>query len=260
MPKNRVFISGFINCQSLTYFNKHTFDKANLEKNRVLDILTYDDLPQGGFAGLRERRFVTDQRVFGHYKHPSASNGIGNFVYLADANFMPLGQTGLHPHREVDVISVMVSGRLHHEGSLEHGTELTPGMVQVQRAGGEGFSHNEINPDVTENHMIQLWVLPDESGEPAGYRTYQPKSGERVHIYGGPKGVSEHFYSTTNLEVINAVPGQTITHEGDVMAYITKGSGAAGDTPVHARSLLRADGLHFTAHEATQLILIYEDP
>ena len=42
--------------------------------------LTFDELPQGGFAGLKERRFVTDWRVFGAHKEPSAVNGIGNFV------------------------------------------------------------------------------------------------------------------------------------------------------------------------------------
>ena len=126
-----------------------------------MDVLTFDDLPQGGFAGLIERRFVTDGRVFGRSKSPGAVDGIGGFVYLADANFMPKGETGLHPHRKIDVISVMVDGRISHAGSMQHGQNLDAGTVQVQRAGGEGFSHNEINPDDSENQMIQIWVLPD---------------------------------------------------------------------------------------------------
>ena len=77
-----------------------------------MNILNFNDLHQGGFAGLIERRFVTDARVFGAAKEPDAVDGIGNFVYLADANFMPNGETGLHPHREIDVISVMVEGRI----------------------------------------------------------------------------------------------------------------------------------------------------
>ena len=197
-----------------------------------MDILRYDDLHQGGFAGLLERRFVTDFRVFGQHKRPETSNGIGNFVYLADANFLPNGETGMHPHREIDVISVMVDGRIDHAGSLEHGAQLEAGMVQVQRAGGEGFSHNEINPDASPNHMIQLWVLPDEAGEPAGYRVYTPEQGERLHVYGGGKDQDERFYSRTSIDVANLDAGQSVTQDGEVMAFLTKAAATSTERPL----------------------------
>jgi redox-sensitive bicupin YhaK (pirin superfamily) len=107
------------------------------------------------------------------------------FVYLADARFMPHGETHMHNHHEIDVISVLVDGRLSHEGSLQHGKNLYSNDVQVQRAGGEGFSHNEINPDENWNRMIQLWVLPEQAGQPADYKVYQPVTGELTRIYGG---------------------------------------------------------------------------
>ena len=219
--------------------------------------LKYHDLPQGGFAGLLERQFVTDVRVFGGRKNSFTANGIGNFVYLADANFQPSGETGMHYHREIDVISVIVEGQIQHAGSLEHGQGLQAGMVQVQRAGAEGFSHNEINPNDSANHMIQIWVLPDEKGEPAGYRVYSPKSGRRVQIYGGPKEKNERFYSQTFIDIANIDPTQTINHKGDVMAFLSKGSGIANDEYVDARTLIRSDGLNFIAETTAQLILIY---
>jgi len=219
--------------------------------------LTFNELPQGGFAGLREKQFVVDERVFGKRKKPATVNGIGNFVYLADANFTPNGETGMHSHREIDVISVMVDGNISHAGSLEHGGELTAGMVQVQRAGAEGFSHNEINPDDTENHMIQLWVTPDELGEPAGYKAYTPTIGERLHIYGGSKDQTERFYSNTQIEVVNAENEQIVEQAGAVMAYLSKGSGSFNGEMLSARTLVQSDGLKFKASEPSQLILIY---
>ena len=83
---------------------------------------------------------------------------------LADAKFFPNGETHLHPHKEIDVISVIAEGRISHKGTLEEGTILHVNQVQVQRAGGEGFAHNEVNPDNKENRMIQLWVTPEKSG------------------------------------------------------------------------------------------------
>lgn len=222
-----------------------------------MEILRYDNLPQGGFAGLLERQFVTDTRLFGDRKNPATADGIGNFVYLADANFLPNGETGMHPHREIDVISVMVEGQIHHAGSLEHGQDLQAGMAQVQRAGAEGFTHNEINPDDSPNHMIQLWVLPDEAGEPAGYHVYSPEKGSRVQIYGGSKDENERFYSQTYIDVANVDASQTVNHDGEVMAFLSKGNGIANGERVGARTLMRSDGLDFEAVTSAQLILIY---
>lgn len=230
-------------------------NESKLEIN--MDILKYDELPQGGFAGLLERQFVTDARLFGDRKRAAVSNGIGNFVYLADANFKPQGETGMHPHREIDVISVMVEGQVQHAGSLEHGQGLEPGMVQVQRAGAEGFVHNEINPDDSPNHMIQLWVLPDDAGEPAGYHVYSPENGSRLQVYGGYKNQTERFYSQTAIDVANIDAKQTVTHDGEVMAYLSKGSGIVNGKRIAARTLIRSDGLDFKAETSAQLILVY---
>lgn len=222
-----------------------------------MKMLKYNDLPQGGFAGLLERQFVTDARLFGDRKNPATADGIGNFVYLADANFQPKGETGMHPHREIDVISVMVDGRVQHAGSLEHGQGLEAGMTQVQRAGAEGFTHNEINPDDSPNHMIQLWVLPDEAGEPAGYRVYSPEDGKRTQIYGGSKDQSDRFYSKTFIDVANVSASQSVNHDGEVMAFLSKGSGVANGERVDARTLIHSDGLNFEAHTSAQLMLVY---
>lgn len=223
-----------------------------------MEILTFEQLPQGGFAGLKERRFVTDRRVFRHEGNSVAFDGIGNFVYLADANFMPKGETGMHGHREIDVISVMVDGRVKHAGSLENGQDLEAGFVQVQRAGAEGFEHNEINPDDSENQMIQLWVAPDEAGEPAGYKVYAPKLGDMTHVYGGSKSQSETFHSTTSISVANAKERGHFSYKGPVMAYLSKGHGLMNTQAINARTLVRSDsGLDFVAASDAQLILIY---
>ena len=125
-----------------------------------MKILSRESLPLGGFAGIQEHRLVTDTHLFGKHKTPETSEGLGNMVYIADAQYNPNGESGMHPHSEIDVISVIVEGRVSHEGSMEHGKDLYAGDVQVQRAGGEGFEHNEINPDNSKNRMLQVWALP----------------------------------------------------------------------------------------------------
>ena len=77
---------------------------------------------------------VTDIRLFGPGISGDVWDGIGNFVFLADAQFLPIGETRMHNHREVDVISVMVKGRVKHEGSLENGQLMESHQVQVRWA------------------------------------------------------------------------------------------------------------------------------
>ena len=221
-----------------------------------MKILHRDELPRGGFAGLREHRLVMDPRAFGGQVNPGTWPGIGNFVYLADARFLPKGETRMHGHKEVDVISVMVEGRIAHEGSLEHGQELTGHDVQVQRAGGEGFSHNEVNPDDRENRMIQLWVLPENPGQPAGYRLYEVARGQIVHIYGGTADQERTYPARTMIEVALLEMGQTVTVNSETLAYLVEGKGIANGRIVSGGDLIRADELAFEASEESQLITV----
>jgi len=222
-----------------------------------MEILTFEQLPQGGFAGLIEKQFVKDSKVFSPIRKGIAADGIGNFVYLADANFLPHGETRMHPHHEIDVISVMVEGEITHQGSLEHGQSLVVGQAQVQRAGGEGFSHNEINPNGSYNQLIQLWVLPENAGEPSGYKVYQPKKNELTTIYGGDKSQSETFDSHTYLKLANVDADTELSQSGQALAYLSKGDAIISGQTIKARSLIKVDdGFTYKALSAGQLIVI----
>lgn len=226
------------------------------ESNQSMQTLRRDDLHLGGFAGLKEHRLVTDRRIWGRSAAAGAWNGLGNFVYLADARFMPKGETHMHPHKEIDVISFMLEGRIAHEGSLEHGEELKNYDVQVQRAGGEGFQHNEVNPDDDWNRMIQLWVVPETPGAAADYKKYEPQQGQVTRIYGGDEHQKETFAAKTEISVALLESEQTISVEGEFMAYVTKGTGLANDQIVREGDLIKSKDLHFTANNDVHMIII----
>ena len=219
-------------------------------------ILHRDDLAEGGFAGLREHQLVKSPAVFGADANVDGSwPGIGNFVYMADARFMPHGETRMHDHREVDVISVMVDGRIEHEGSMENGRNLVRNDVQIQCAGGEGFSHNEINPDDATNHMIQLWVLPEQAGQAASYKVYKVRSGAMKRVYGGD-GHKDDFPAGTLIDVALPGAGQEIGINEPFLAYLTCGNGSANGEPVKEGDLMGGDELVFKAASDAQLIVV----
>ena len=226
-----------------------------------MEILKRDNLPLGGFAGLKEHQLVKDPSAFGPTANEDGSwSGLGNFVYLADARFQPHGETRMHKHREVDVISVLVDGRINHEGSLEHGKDLSRDNVQVQRAGGEGFSHNEINPDDDMNRMIQLWVLPETAGQPADYKVYQPEAGKLTCIYGGDSNLQADFPSKTVIDIALLKADQQIAVNGAFIAYLSRGEGTANDKHIQDGDLIRGESLTFKARNDVQLIVIHTIP
>ena len=214
-----------------------------------------EDLHHGGFAGLREHRIVMHSDIFVHHKEPDTVDGIGSFIYLADAKFNPHGQTHMHPHKEVDVISVMVEGNIKHEGSLEHGSSLKAGDIQVQRAGGEGFSHNEINPDATQNRMLQLWFAPETSGEKASYQLFN-KSQEKVQrIYGGDDGST--LKSDTIMKVIRLQDQESYHYQGLFQAYLFKGTAHTSNSTLIEGDFFSDDTLDIQASGVCELILIH---
>ena len=205
-----------------------------------MKVLQRDSLPRGGFAGLKETRLVVDNKIGGDQ---STWNGLGSFVYLADARFLPRGETHMHPHREIDVITVMLEGRISHEGSLKDGQSMVANQVQVQRAGGEGFAHNEVNPDQSENRLLQIWALPETAGEAAGYKFYDLDKNQLTKIYGGNKQQSTTFDSHTIIEIGIFEKNQTVTKKGKFLAYITNGEATVNGEQVQDGDLIDAENL-----------------
>lgn len=75
----------------------------------------------------------------------------------------------LHPHRDMEILTVVISGSLQHRD--DHGGEaiIGPGEVQLISA-GSGIRHSEANPSAEEPvHLLQIWILPDQSGLPPTY-------------------------------------------------------------------------------------------
>jgi redox-sensitive bicupin YhaK (pirin superfamily) len=223
-----------------------------------LKIIKRNTLRRGGFAGLRETRMVMNPRIFRRNRESGTSSGIGRFCYLADASFLPFGETRMHTHRDIDVISVMVEGRLKHAGSLEDGQDLHVDDIQVQRSGNEGFSHNEINPDDAKNRMIQLWVIPEILGESAEYQMFHAKAGTRTRVYGGPPDHENVFPARTAIDIVYTSAGDSVIQSGRSIVYITSGEGVCAGETLTEGDLVETRDFKFKANTDSKLILAFE--
>ncbi len=76
---------------------------------------------------------------------------------------------GMHGHRDMEIITVVLSGALQHRDSLGNGEVIVPGEVQVMTAGA-GIRHSEFNPSTEEPvHLLQIWIEPSRKGLPPFY-------------------------------------------------------------------------------------------
>jgi len=77
---------------------------------------------------------------------------------------------GTHGHRDMEILTYVLSGRLRHRDSMGHGEDIRYGEVQVMSA-GTGVQHSEVNPSPVETvHLLQIWIMPDRHGLTPGYQ------------------------------------------------------------------------------------------
>jgi redox-sensitive bicupin YhaK (pirin superfamily) len=70
---------------------------------------------------------------------------------------------GMHPHRDMEIITVMVEGQLNHRDSMGHAEVLRAGEVQRMSA-GTGVVHSEINGGDRACRLLQIWIEPSSAG------------------------------------------------------------------------------------------------
>ncbi len=103
----------------------------------------------------------------GHYRE--GDNGHGLLLVNNDDTVAPGTGFGTHGHRDMEIVTWVLSGQLeHHDSEGNHGV-LYPGLAQRMSA-GSGIRHSEQNASATEPvHFVQMWVLPDTAGVKPGY-------------------------------------------------------------------------------------------
>lgn len=144
---------------------------------------------------------------FANYYNPDNMN-FGVLRVLNDDDVLPHSGFGKHPHRDMEIVSYVVSGQLTHwDSATDVEDTLQRGHVQTVTA-GMGVWHSELNNHAEPCRFLQIWILPPAKGLPVRYENRKFDATDRLnkllHIVGNPSSRDEaplHLNQDVNFYV-----------------------------------------------------------
>jgi redox-sensitive bicupin YhaK (pirin superfamily) len=190
-----------------------------LDSRHTFSFGSYHDREHMGFRSLR---VINDDRVVG------------------GAGF------GRHPHRDMEILTYVLQGKLAHQDSLGTGSTIGAGEVQKMSA-GTGILHSEFNPSPDDPlRFLQIWIIPDRTGLPPSYdqKIYSDKDKRgRLTLIGSRDGRDGSIVVHQDAAIYASIlaPGDAVTHR------VEPGRGvwlqvAAGSLTVNGQTLDEGDG------------------
>lgn len=172
-----------------------------------------------------------------------------------------------HPHREMEIITIPLSGEITHADSMGNRTVIQAGDVQRMSA-GTGLTHSEFNLGEEPVHFYQIWIFPDERGLKPTYdqRRFDLKMWQnRLHPVASGQGLKEvvTFHTDATIYRTTLDSGKTVEHGTDEtrrnFVYVTEGQVKLNEVSLSTGDQGRVDevsSLVLMAQAPTSLILI----
>ena len=143
--------------------------------------------------------------------------GFRSLRVINDDLVMPGMGFGTHPHRDMEIITYILSGALEHKDSLGNGRVIRAGEVQYMAA-GTGVQHSEFNPTSDEPvHLLQVWIQPDRKGVTPRYaeRSFRDAAAGTLHLVTSKTGRdgSIAIHQDADLWLAKLGIGNRVTHK-----------------------------------------------
>jgi redox-sensitive bicupin YhaK (pirin superfamily) len=203
---------------------------------------------------------------FAEYYDP-AHMGFATLRVINEDTVAPARGFGAHPHRDMEILTWVVSGAVEHADSMGNRAVVRPGEIQRMTA-GTGVTHSEINPSPSEPlHLMQIWIVPERRGLEPGYEQQAFADADRrgrLLLIASPdrRDGSVQIHQDVSLYTSLLAPGERVDHR------LAPGRRAwlqviRGDLDVSGERVRSGDGvavsdedtLSVTAHGPSEILL-----
>lgn len=176
---------------------------------------------------------------------------------------------GMHPHNDMEIITIILDGALEHKDSMGNGSVIRPGDVQVMSA-GTGVLHSEFNPlNDKATNLFQLWIFPKEKGiqpryDQKSFNVAHRKNKVQTVASGFKKGEELYIHQDAAISLVNLDKEATLNyalHDKNNGAYIMviNGSLEVEGTQLNKRDAIgvwETENISLKAGESTEIIII----
>jgi len=175
----------------------------------------------------------------------------------------------MHPHNDMEIITIILSGALEHKDNMGNGSVIRPGDVQVMSA-GTGVHHSEFNPSRDEpTSLFQLWIFPKENGIQPSYdqKTFSKENRKnKIVAVASGYGKGEELYIHQDAMVSL---GQLDKEKSAEYSIVNTGNGAylmviSGQLSIDGKILNKRDAIginginkfNISANENTEFLIV----
>jgi redox-sensitive bicupin YhaK (pirin superfamily) len=172
-----------------------------------------------------------------------------------------------HSHRDMEIITYILSSALEHRDSMGNGSVIRPGDVQRMTA-GKGVSHSEFNPSRTESvHLLQIWLLPNARNLTPGYEQKFFSEAERrgkLRLIAAPDGNNGSVKINQDVKVYASLAGagQKIEYRLDrdrhAWLQVARGTLRLNNTELNqgdGAAVSEEAGINVIAHDEAEFLL-----
>ena len=190
--------------------------------------------------------------------HDPRNTGHGLLIVNNDDVVRGGGGFGTHGHRDMEILTWVLSGALEHRDNLGTHGVIRPGEAQVMSA-GTGIRHSEFNASATEPvHFLQIWILPQQTGLPPRYGQVAFQEADlrnSLHLIASPDGAGGSVKVLQDLRVFAG----WLDSDREVQATILPGRAgflqvATGEVSLNGVALQAGDGARIEGESSITVV------
>ena len=219
----------------------------------MIEVIPSDTRGSADHGWLRAKHTFS----FADYQNPARVH-FGPLRVINEDRIAPGQGFGTHPHKDMEIVTYVISGAIEHRDNMGNGTVISAGEIQRMTA-GTGIEHSEFNHSQDDElHLLQIWLFPEEKGLVPGYEQIEFTREDKLNqlkLVGSRDGrdgsVTIHQKVDLYASVLEA--GTELTHTMDdthkVFVQVI-----SGDLTISGKTLAAGDGMQIENEDSMSII------